>query len=101
MEQVPEPVKQERLARLQELLSSQQAAFNRSRLGMNFDVLFEKQGRKAGQIVGRSPWQQPVQVMAPTGMIGAVASVTVDALGTNSLFARLAGEPVPSFEAAV
>ena len=68
-EQIAEPVKVERLARLQSLLGEQQAAFNRSRLGMKMEVLFEKEGRKAGQIVGRSPWLQPVQVMAPVALI--------------------------------
>jgi tRNA-2-methylthio-N6-dimethylallyladenosine synthase len=90
MEQIPEPVKAERLARLQALLTSQQAAFNRSRLGMKMNVLFEKEGRKPGQIVGRSPWLQPVQVDAPTALIGEIEPVTVDGLGTNSLYASLA-----------
>ena len=34
-------------------------------VGRTFDVLFEKPGRHPGQIVGRSPYLQPVQVMAP------------------------------------
>jgi tRNA-2-methylthio-N6-dimethylallyladenosine synthase len=88
-EQIAEPVKAERLARLQELLGQQQATFNRSRLGMKMNVLFEKEGRKAGQIVGRSPWLQPVQVEAPATMIGAIEAVTVDGLGSNSLYASL------------
>ncbi|MCW5697071.1 MAG: tRNA (N6-isopentenyl adenosine(37)-C2)-methylthiotransferase MiaB [Bauldia sp.] len=88
--QVPEDEKVERLARLQALLTRQQAAFNRSRLGMRMDVLFEKPGRKPGQIVGRSPWLQPVQVMASPDLIGSLAPVVIDALGTNSLFGALA-----------
>jgi tRNA-2-methylthio-N6-dimethylallyladenosine synthase len=88
-EQIAEPVKAERLARLQALLAEQQAAFNRSRLGMRMEVLFEKEGRKPGQIVGRSPWLQPVQVDAAVALIGAIEAVTVDGLGTNSLYASL------------
>jgi tRNA-2-methylthio-N6-dimethylallyladenosine synthase len=97
-EQVAEPVKAERLARLQALLAEQQAVFNRSRLGMRMDVLFEKEGRKPGQLVGRSPWLQPVQVDAPAALIGTIKEVTVDRLGTNSLYARL---PHPSRPAAL
>jgi tRNA-2-methylthio-N6-dimethylallyladenosine synthase len=57
---------------------------------MKMNVLFEKEGRKPGQIVGRSPWLQPVQVDAPTALIGEIEPVTVDGLGTNSLYASLA-----------
>ncbi len=88
-EQIAEPVKNERLYQLQALIAAQQAAFNRSRLGMKMNVLFEKEGRKPGQIVGRSPWLQPVQVEAPAAMIGAIKVVTVDGLGSNSLYASL------------
>ena len=62
MEQIDEAVKADRLARLQDLLERQQRAFNRSLIGRTLDVLFEKPGRLAGQIVGRSPYLQPVQV---------------------------------------
>ena len=88
-EQIAEPVKADRLHRLQSLLTEQQTAFNRSRVGMRMDVLFEKDGRKAGQIVGRSPWLQPVQVDAPASLIGEIVPVTVDDLGANSLYASL------------
>ena len=100
-EQIAEPVKVERLARLQSLLGEQQAAFNRSRLGMKMDVLFEKEGRKAGQIVGRSPWLQPVQVMAPVALIGAIEPITVDGLGSNSLFGSLPEVAAPTAKAMI
>ena len=61
-DQVPEDVKAERLQRLQDAIDRQQAAFNRGCVGRTFDVLFEKPGRHPGQIVGRSPYLQPVQV---------------------------------------
>jgi len=91
MTQVSETIKVERLAELQALLANQQRDFNLSRMGMRFDVLFEKSGRRDGQIVGRSPWLQPVQVMAPTRLIGEIETVTVDGLGTNSLYASMVG----------
>jgi tRNA-2-methylthio-N6-dimethylallyladenosine synthase len=87
---VPEAVKSERLYRLQAAIDRHQAAFNARCLGRSFEVLFEKTGRHAGQIVGRSPYLQPVQVMASAIMIGDIAAVTITDLGANSLFGALA-----------
>ncbi len=88
--QIPEAVKTERLARLQAALERQRQAFNAALLGRALEVLFEKPGRLPGQIVGRSPYLQPVQVMAPAHGIGRLARVEITAIGTNSLF----GEPI-------
>ena len=89
-DRVPEAVKSERLYRLQAAINRHQAAFNARCLGRSFEVLFEKTGRHAGQIVGRSPYLQPVQVMAPATMIGDIAAVTITDLGANSLFGAIA-----------
>jgi tRNA-2-methylthio-N6-dimethylallyladenosine synthase len=89
MEQVPDDEKSERLQRLQALLSKQQAAFNARMRGLEIDVLFEKPGKHPGQIVGRSPWLQAVQVDAPREMIGTIAPVAIEAIGANSLFGAL------------
>ena len=88
-DQVPEDVKSARLAELQALVSEQQKAFNASRLGMTCDVLLEKKGRNAGQLVGKSPWLQPVQLDAPEHMIGSIQAVEIVEIGSNSLFGRL------------
>jgi tRNA-2-methylthio-N6-dimethylallyladenosine synthase len=85
-DQVPDAVKSERLYRLQAAIDRHQAAFNARCLGRTFDVLFEKPGRHPGQIVGRSPYLQPVQVMAPPTMINDIAAVTISDIGANSLF---------------
>jgi tRNA-2-methylthio-N6-dimethylallyladenosine synthase len=94
-EQIPEAVKIERLARLQTALERHRQAFNAALLGRTLDVLFEKPGRLPGQIAGRSPYLQPVQVMAPARRIGTVARVKITALSTNSLFGELV-DPVPA-----
>ena len=88
-EQVPEALKAERLQRLQQLINRHQAAFNASCLGRNFDVLFEKSGRHPGQLVGRSPYLQPVPVMAPSSLIGEVAPVRITGIVSNSLLGEL------------
>jgi tRNA-2-methylthio-N6-dimethylallyladenosine synthase len=91
--QVPEPVKDARLQRLQALIDAHQKRFQASRVGLTCEVLFEKTGRKPGQIVGRSPWLLPVVVDGPETLIGTVGAVTIEASGANSLLGRLA-EPV-------
>jgi tRNA-2-methylthio-N6-dimethylallyladenosine synthase len=88
-DQVPEPVKEERLAVLQAAIERHRQAFNARSRGATFDVLFEKAGRHPGQLVGRSPYLQAVQVLAPATLLGELASVTIDHVGPNSLFGTL------------
>jgi tRNA-2-methylthio-N6-dimethylallyladenosine synthase len=90
-DQVPDAVKSERLMRLQALLSEQQAAFNAAMLGRAIDVLLEKPGKRPGQIVGRSPFLQAVQVEAAPSLIGKVVSAVIHRIGSNSLFGALPG----------
>jgi tRNA-2-methylthio-N6-dimethylallyladenosine synthase len=92
-EQVEEEVKSERLQRLQQEIDRQQAAFNRRCLGRTLSVLFERPGRHGGQLVGRSPYLQPVQVEAPGTILGRIAAVTIAEIASNSLFGALAQEP--------
>jgi tRNA-2-methylthio-N6-dimethylallyladenosine synthase len=90
-DQVDARIKRERLARLLDLLETQRQAFNWAMIGKTLAVLFEKKGRHPGQIVGRSPYLQAVQVTAPEHLIGALMPVEIVAAGANSLFGRLAG----------
>jgi len=83
--QLPEPVKAERLAALQALLQQQQRAFNAACVGRVMPVLFEKPGRRAGQLVGRSPYLQAVHADLGAERIGAILPVRIAALGANSL----------------
>ncbi len=90
-DRIDEAVKSDRLLRLQALLNDQQKAFNNSCRDRIMDVLFERAGRNPGQLVGRSPWLQAVQVDAPERLIGEVAVVRVREIGANSLFAERIG----------
>jgi tRNA-2-methylthio-N6-dimethylallyladenosine synthase len=92
-DQVPEDVKSERLQRLQETIDRQQEAFNQGCVGRTFDVLFEKPGRHDGQLVGRSPYLQPVPVAAPSSLIGEIAAVTITQVLGNSLVGTLVQKP--------
>ncbi|MGE0722986.1 MAG: tRNA (N6-isopentenyl adenosine(37)-C2)-methylthiotransferase MiaB [Alphaproteobacteria bacterium] len=88
--QVAEPVKAERLARVQDVLRRQFDAFNAALVGRRVPVLFEKAGRHPGQIAGRTPWLQPVHARAPERLVGAVAEVDILAVTTNSLAGAVA-----------
>jgi tRNA-2-methylthio-N6-dimethylallyladenosine synthase len=89
-DQIADDVKAERLQRLQQAIDRHHAGFNQRCRGQTFDVLFERMGRHPGQIVGRSPYLQPVQVLADAAMIGEIAPVTITDVGPNSLFGTLA-----------
>jgi tRNA-2-methylthio-N6-dimethylallyladenosine synthase len=90
-EQIPEAVKSERLQRLQRVIDRHQADFNARCLRRSFGILFERTGRHPGQIVGRSPYLQTVQVAGPAALIGEIEKVTITELSANSLFGSLAG----------
>jgi len=84
-DQVPEPVKAQRLAELQALLRQQQRAFNAACVGRVLPVLFERPGRRPGQLVGRSPYLQAVHADAGMERIGEIVPVTIRAVAPNSL----------------
>lgn len=95
-DQVPESVKTERLHRLQARLEEHRQAFNRATVGRVVDVLLEKPGRHPGQLAGKSPYLQAVQIDGRGEAVGDVISVTITGQGTNSLFGEAKGKPAAS-----
>ncbi|MGR3783758.1 MAG: tRNA (N6-isopentenyl adenosine(37)-C2)-methylthiotransferase MiaB, partial [Albimonas sp.] len=89
-EQVPEAVKDERLARLNAVIWRDQKAFQQSMVGRRLPVLVEKAGRMEGQMVGKSPWLHAVHFQAAPETAGQVVEVDVVESGPNSLSGRLA-----------
>ncbi len=89
LSQVPADEQADRLARLQAVLERQQRAFNDAQIGRTLPVLFEKQGKHAGQLSGRSPYLQAVHVDGPAALIGEIAPVRVTAASRNSLTGEL------------
>ncbi len=83
--QVPRAVAAERLAILQQAIEAQQRAFNHACLGRDLPILLDRPGRKAGQLVGRSPYMQAVHVQAPAELRGVIAVARIIASGPNSL----------------
>ncbi|WP_419907414.1 tRNA (N6-isopentenyl adenosine(37)-C2)-methylthiotransferase MiaB [Hoeflea sp.] len=88
-DQVPEDVKSQRLDRLQALLRKHQSEFAESCVGLEIDLLLEKPGRLPGQLIGRSPWLQPVIVDANSSQIGEIIRVRITRAGANALFAEI------------
>jgi tRNA-2-methylthio-N6-dimethylallyladenosine synthase len=84
-DQLSEEVKTERLLRLQDLLESQQTAFNASVVGKTVPVLFERASRNAGYLVGRSPYLQLVHAQASPGQLGQIVPVSITGCSSNSL----------------
>ncbi len=95
-DQVAEPIKEERLARLQDCLQAHQSAFNRACVGRVLPVLFEKPGRHLGQATGRSPYLQAVVATAPAHVLGRIMGevhdVRIVSLNPNSLGGMLTTE---------
>ncbi|MCX8255098.1 isopentenyl-adenosine A37 tRNA methylthiolase [Beijerinckiaceae bacterium RH AL1] len=89
-DQVPDAVMRERLARLQALVEEQRQAFNAATVGRTLDVLLERPGRHPGQLTGKTPYLQQVQVEGPPDLVGTIVPVTIDATAPNSLFGSLA-----------
>ncbi|SDN52667.1 tRNA-2-methylthio-N6-dimethylallyladenosine synthase [Lutimaribacter pacificus] len=83
--QVDPDVASERLARLQALITEQQRAIQDAMVGREVGVLFEKPGRMAGQMVGKSDHLHAVHVTDPRAEIGSIARVRITQSGPNSL----------------
>ncbi len=86
-DQVEASVADARLQRLQALIARQQAEFAQSIVGREIDVLVDKSGRRPGQVVGRSPWLQPVILDETAGEIGDIVKARITQVVANSLFA--------------
>lgn len=83
-EQIAPEIMDERLQRLQGLLNAQQFAFNQASVGKRCDILIERDGKRPGQKIGKSPWLQSVVVdNAPE--TGTILTVDLVSAAPNSL----------------
>jgi tRNA-2-methylthio-N6-dimethylallyladenosine synthase len=87
--QIDEATKARRLAALQALIEEQRLAFNRATVGRRLEVLFEKLGRREGQVIGRSPTMQAVFAEGPQSVIGELMEVEMVAVEPHSLRGRI------------
>lgn len=75
----------ERLARFQQLINEQQRAFNESAVGKTMGILFDRKGKREGQLLGRSPYNQSVYALAKDRLMHQVVDVKITAGYDNSL----------------
>jgi tRNA-2-methylthio-N6-dimethylallyladenosine synthase len=83
-DQIERDIMDDRLQRLQARITENQLAFNRSKVGVDTQVLLERKGRREGQMIGRSPWLQSVHVETDV-RAGDLVNVTLVAAGPNSM----------------
>ena len=78
-----------RLQELQALLTEQQYAAQAAMVSREVKVLFEKKGRREGQLIGKSEYLHAVHAVAPDHMVGKVVRVRIINDMTNSLTGEL------------
>lgn len=67
----------ERLQKLQALILEQQIAFNKNSVGLTLPVLLDRKGKRAGQLQGRSPYNQSVYVTANERLMGEIVEIDI------------------------
>jgi tRNA-2-methylthio-N6-dimethylallyladenosine synthase len=87
-DQVPEAVKDERLARLQAAIAEQALAFNTATIGRTTTILLERPGRKPGQLIGKTPWLQSAVIEHEDARIGDLVEIEIMDAFANSVAAR-------------
>jgi tRNA-2-methylthio-N6-dimethylallyladenosine synthase len=87
-DQISREVMDERLQRLQQRIDAHRLAFNARKVGVTTQLLIERKGRHAGQMIGRSPWLQSVHVESAAEP-GDMVDVTLVAAGPNSMTGAL------------
>lgn len=87
--QIAEKIKDERLQRLQQLLTMHSQSFNFTLVGQTVPVLFGRMGKGGNQLHGRTPWNQAAHVEAPDRLIGEIHPVSITGATSNSLSGQM------------
>ena len=85
LEQLSEEIKVARLSRLQGVINEHQTSFNSAQIGKIMPVLFDRRGRRPGQLIGRSPYLQSVHAQLDSSWLGKTLEVEIASAGPNSL----------------
>ncbi len=84
--QILEKVKKERLHILQAEIAKYQLEYNHSSIGKIMPILFNRDGKHTGQIVGNSPYMQSVYIDNPLdNMLGTAVNVLIKEASISSL----------------
>jgi tRNA-2-methylthio-N6-dimethylallyladenosine synthase len=81
----PADIADDRLQRLQALITAHQRAAQDAMVGREVGVLYERAGRLPGQMAGKSDHLHAVHISDPGGRIGELVRVRITASGPNSL----------------
>lgn len=84
-DQIPEQIKSERLAILQDILNKQQSEFNKNSVGKCMNVLFVKDGRHKNQLIGRTEYSQAVSVCDTSIRVGDFSRIKITGVNSHSL----------------
>jgi tRNA-2-methylthio-N6-dimethylallyladenosine synthase len=87
--QVDPAAADERLQRLQSLITLQQHEIQGNMVGRSVKVLFEKPGRQAGQMGGKSEYLHAVHVAEADVSVGDIKDVRIISAASNSLAGEL------------
>lgn len=94
---VPEHVMNVRLQDLQAGIARGQLAFNKRSVGNRTTIMIERDGRKARQRIGKTPWMQSVHVDTGAGL-GEMVEVEIVSAGPNSLGGVVCPPPLEHIE---
>ena len=86
---VHDKIASERLTRFQNLINEQQIAFNQNTVGKTMGVLFDRRGKKEGQLLGRSPYNQSVHAFANDRMMNQIIDIEITGGFENSLTGKV------------
>ncbi len=93
--QVDLMLQEDRLARLFALTQRQQLQFNQSKIGTTQRALFERPGKQAGQVIGRSGHMQSVVLENAVDYTGQMVDVRITAAYLNSLKGEVVSPALP------
>lgn len=74
---IDKKIKKARLSALQSLLKQQQINYNKSFVGKNIEILFDRKGRHENQYIGRSIYNQSVFVNSTENQIGKIQQAKI------------------------
>ena len=74
-----------RLMELQNLITDQYFEFNKTCIGKTMPVLFERKGKKEGQLQGRTPFYQAINVPANNRLLDQFVDVKITEATANAL----------------
>jgi tRNA-2-methylthio-N6-dimethylallyladenosine synthase len=88
-DQILESVKEDRLERLHECLAPLVKKFNASFIDQIIPVLFDRPGRRPGQMIGRTPHMQSVFADIPSDRMNSIQNIHIVESNPNSLKGKI------------